>query len=44
MNSFFKSIGLYDSLTIEINIQKEELIRRLGKERSKKENMTLKEN
>ncbi|AYZ13254.1 hypothetical protein EGY05_15495 [Chryseobacterium arthrosphaerae] len=31
MNSFFKRIDLYDSLTIEINIQKEELIRRLGK-------------
>ncbi|GEM_PF-5942929 len=44
MNSFFKSIGLYDTLTIEINIQKEELIRRLGKERSEKENMILKEN
>ena len=31
MNSFFKSIGLYDSLSLKISIQKEELIHRLSK-------------
>ena len=31
MNSFFKNIGLYDSLSLEISIQKEELIHRLWK-------------
>lgn len=31
MNSFFKNIGLYDSLSLKISIHKEELIHRLSK-------------